>query len=152
MTKRHEISVPDGTLAADESGSGTPVMLLHAGVGDSRMWDPVVERLRDRYRLLRYDARGYGRTPAPTAPFSMLGDLLAVLDYFGLDRVHLVGCSMGGQISMDCAIAHPDRVRTLTLLAPGLSGYEWPDDPHDERLMQAVADQDLDYLTDFMLK
>jgi pimeloyl-ACP methyl ester carboxylesterase len=53
---------------------------------------------------------------------------------------------------MDCAIAYPDRVRTLTLLAPGLSGYDWPDDPDDERIMQAVADQDLDYITEFVLK
>jgi len=152
MTTRHEIPVPASTLAADETGSGAPVVLLHAGVGDARMWDPVVERLGDRYRLIRYDVRGYGRSPAPTEPFSKLADLLVVLDYFGLDSAHLVGCSMGGQLAMDCAIAHPDRVRTLTLLAPGLSGYDWPDDPDDERIMQAVADQDLDYITEFVLK
>jgi len=152
MTTRHEIPVRGGTLAAEETGTGTPVVLLHAGVGDSRMWDPVVDRLDDRYRLVRYDVRGYGRSPAPTAPFSKLADLIAVLDDFGLDRAHLVGCSMGGQIAMDCAIAHPDRVGTLTLLAPGLSGYDWPDDPDDERITQAVTDQDLDYITDFVLK
>ncbi|HEX2497563.1 MAG: alpha/beta fold hydrolase [Actinomycetes bacterium] len=152
MTTRHEIPVPGSTLAADETGNGTPVVLLHAGVGDARMWDPVVERLEDRYRLIRYDVRGYGRSPAPTAPFSKLADLVAVLDYFGLDRAHLVGCSMGGQLAMDCAIAYPDRVRTLTLLAPGLSGYDWPDDPDDERIMQAVTDQNLDYIADFVLK
>jgi len=148
----HDIPVPGGTLAAEETGNGTPVVLLHAGVGDARMWDPVVEQLRDRYRLIRYDVRGYGRSPAPTAPFSKLADLVAVLDYFELNAAHLVGCSMGGQIAMDCAIAHPDRVRTLTLLAPGLSGYEWPDDPGDEQAMMAVANQDLDAITEFVLK
>ena len=152
MTTTHEIPVQGSTLAADETGDGTPVVLLHAGVGDSRMWDPVIERLENRYRLIRYDVRGYGRSPAPTAPFSTLADLLAVLDYFGLDRAHLVGCSMGGQAAMNCAIAYPDRVRTLTLLAPGLSGYDWPDHPDDERLMQAVEDQDLDYITKFTLE
>ncbi len=116
------------------------------------MWDPVVERLGDRYRLIRYDVRGYGGSPAPTEPFSKLADLIAVLDHFGLNRAHLVGCSMGGATAMDCAIAHPDRVATLTLLAPGLSGYDWPDDPEDEKAMAALENQDLEAIAAFVLE
>lgn len=151
-TTTHEIEVQGGTLAAQVAGDGPPVVLLHAGVGDSRMWDPVVDRLAGRYRLIRYDVRGYGNSPAPTAPFSKLADLIAVLDYFGLDRADLVGCSMGGATAVDCALAYPDRVRTLTLLAPGLSGYEWPDDPEDVLAEQALANQDVDGLAGFILK
>ncbi len=151
-TTNYEIPVAGGEVVAEGTGDGTPVVFLHAGVGDSRMWDPVVNRLKDRYRLIRYDVRGYGRSPAPTVPFSKLVDLLAVLDYFGLDRAHLVGCSMGGQTIMDCAIAHPARVRTLTLLAPGLSGFDWPEGPEDKLAENALANQDFDAITAFVLK
>ena len=128
------------------------MVLLHAGVGDMRMWEPVLDRLAGRYRLIRYDVRGYGQSPPPTAPFSKLADLVAVLDYFGLDRAHLVGCSMGGQSAMDCAIAHPDRVRTLTMLAPGLSGFEWPEGPDEALAEQALANRDLEAIAAFVLK
>ena len=103
-------------------------MLLHPGVADARSWDLVWPMLAERVRVIRYDARGYGNSPQPTAPYRQVDDLAAVLDHFGLPSAHLAGCSMGGGTSIDMALASPDRVSSLTLLSPGVSGYEWPAD------------------------
>ena len=62
------VEVAGGTVwAEDTGGSGVPVVLLHPGIGDSRIWDPIVPRLSARYRLIRYDARGHGASPGDRA-------------------------------------------------------------------------------------
>lgn len=123
------VPVAGGTVWAEDSGGdGPPVVLLHPGIGDSRVWDPVLPRLSGAHRVIRYDVRGYGRSPLPTATYTLAGDLAAVLDHFGLGRVPLVGCSMGGATAIDLALAQPDRVSALVLLCPGISGYPWPGD------------------------
>src|SRR5687767_6330491 len=124
------IPVDGGEVWAEDSGADLPALvLLHSGVGDSRQWDPLLPLLSPRYRTIRYDVRGYGRSARPAVRFTMLGDLAAVLDHLGLDRVGLVGCSQGGATAIDAALAHPPRVAGLVLLAPGLSGHTWPPDP-----------------------
>lgn len=91
------IAVDGGEVWTDDSGGdGSPLVLLHPGVGDSRIWEPVLPALTASYRVIRYDARGYGRSPAPTVKFSLLADLILVLGYYGLDRAAFVGCSQGG--------------------------------------------------------
>ncbi len=66
------IAVDGGEVWADDSGGdGPPLVLLHPGVGDSRIWEPVLPALTASYRVIRYDARGYGRSPAPAAEFSL---------------------------------------------------------------------------------
>ncbi|MBV9092683.1 MAG: alpha/beta hydrolase, partial [Streptosporangiaceae bacterium] len=84
------------------------------------------------YRVIRYDARGFGRSPAPAVKFSLFTDLVAVLDWYGLDRVAIVGCSQGGGSALALALEHPARVSALALLCPGIPGYAWPDEPEDE--------------------
>ena len=61
------------------------MVLLHPGIGDSRVWEPIVPRLAARYRVIRYDARGHGMSPPATAPYTLLDDLIRVLDQ-GLRR------------------------------------------------------------------
>jgi len=119
----------DKVWAQDPGGHGPVVVLSHPGVGDSRVWDPVWPALTQACRVIRYDVRGYGSSPAATRNYTRLGDLREVLSHFGVDRVHLVGCSMGGATSIDLALAEPHRVETLTLLCPGVTGYTWPDEP-----------------------
>lgn len=124
------VPVDDGQLWTDDTGGdGPPVVLLHPGVGDSTIWEPVLPRLAARHRVIRYDVRGYGRSPAPTTPYSPLADLTAVLDHFALDRVPLVGTSMGGATALSLAHADPSRVSSLVLVCPGVTGYPWPSDP-----------------------
>jgi len=127
------IAVDGGEVWADDSeGGGQPVVLLHPGIGDSRIWEPVLPALTASLRVIRYDARGFGRSPAPAVEFSLLADLITVLDYFGLTRVAIAGCSQGGGSALALAVEHPARVSALVLLCPGVPGYPWPEEPDDE--------------------
>lgn len=134
-----ELTVDEGRIYAEVSGAGDPVLLLHAGVADRRVWDPVVPALAAAgYRTIRYDMRGYGRSAPAVAEHSLVRDALAVLDAAGVAAAHFVGLSQGAATGVDTALAHPDRVLTLTLVAPGLTGYGWPRLPGFERRMAAA--------------
>lgn len=118
------VAVDGGDVWADDGGGdGAPLVLLHPGVGDSRIWEPVLAPLTARYRVIRYDARGFGQSPAPAVKFSLLRDLIAVLDHFGVARAALVGCSQGGGSALGLALAQPERVSALVLLCPGIPGF-----------------------------
>ncbi|NEB05039.1 alpha/beta fold hydrolase [Streptomyces sp. SID13726] len=123
----HMVQVRGGEVWAEDTGTDTggapPLVLLHPGVGDSRAWDPVLPALTARHRVIRYDARGYGGSPAPTVSYTLVEDLWSVLDHFSVERAVLVGSSMGGTTALDAALAEPDRVAALALLVPGVSGY-----------------------------
>src|SRR5450755_1868304 len=134
------IQVAGGTVWADDTGGpGAPVVLLHPGIGDSRVWDLVVPRLADRYRVIRYDARGHGMSPPATAPYTLLDDLIMVLDQLEVAQATLVGCSQGGATSIDLALAQPERVSALVLVSPGVSGYPLPGDPELDAQFGAFA-------------
>lgn len=142
------IPVAGGEVWAEDSGTDLPALaLLHSGVGDSRQWDPLLPLLSPRYRIIRFDARGFGRSPRPTAPFTLLSDLIAVLDHLGVERAGLVGCSQGGATSIDLALAQPHRVTGIVLLGPGLTGYLFPPDLDFYRKGDAlIAKRDVDGL------
>lgn len=118
-------------------GSGEPLILVHAGVANLRMWDAQADALRDAYRVIRYDTRGYGRTETDAVEFSNREDLAAVLDHVGEASAHVVGLSRGGMIALDFAIERPDRVRSLTVAAGGIGGYESPDEAPPETFEEA---------------
>jgi pimeloyl-ACP methyl ester carboxylesterase len=118
-----EITSGSAVLAAEEQGTGSPVvLLLHAGVTDQRSWKHVVDALPDR-RCLTYDARRYGRTTyEPEDGWSTVDDAIAVLDAYDVGQAVVIGASMGGKTSIDLTLLHPDRVRALVLIGPGVSG------------------------------
>ncbi|MEU9700650.1 alpha/beta hydrolase [Streptomyces sp. NPDC047981] len=122
--------------AEDTGGEGLPVVLVHPGVGDSTIWDPVLPGLDARRRVIRYDARGYGRSPAPAVAYSPAADLGAVLDHFGLARAVLVASSMGGAASITFTLNETERVAGLALLVPSVTGY---DSPADAELYQEIG-------------
>ena len=107
----------------EETGSGEPLVLLHEGVVDSRIWARVVPLLADRFRVVAYDQRGYGRSPMWDGPYSPVDDLLGVLDAAGIERATLVGASRGGRIALSAALVAPERVGGLVLLGSGLPGH-----------------------------
>jgi len=114
----------------EDVGRGEPVVLAHAGVTDRRIWDDAVPALvAAGYRVIRYDAPGYGLSPPPGQVRSFVDDALEVLTRAGVDSAHWVGLSQGAATGVDLALGHPDRVRSLALIAPGMSGYDWPDLP-----------------------
>lgn len=113
-------------IAYEVEGNGEAVVLIHAGVASMRMWDHQVAGLRDRHRVIRYDCRGFGLTETEKVPFSNRDDIAALLNHLDEPSAHIVGLSRGGVIGLDFAIERPERVRSLTVAAGGISGYESP--------------------------
>ncbi|MEX1092131.1 MAG: alpha/beta hydrolase, partial [Acidimicrobiia bacterium] len=93
-----------------EAGEGKPVVFIHAGVADSRMWLPQLEAVPDGYRYVAHDERGFGRTEVGDTQFSSHRDALSLMDSLGIESAVLVGCSMGGGVALDVAIVAPERV------------------------------------------
>ena len=115
-------TTPTG-LYYEVSGSGDPVVLIHAFSVDRRMWAPQIAALERRFRVIRYDLRGHGNSAAPSEPYAPHDDLRSVLDALGVSRATLIGLSAGSTLAIDFAIAYPDRVRKLVLASPGLNGH-----------------------------
>jgi pimeloyl-ACP methyl ester carboxylesterase len=129
--------VKDGELYYAADGEGHPLVLLHAGVADHTMWDEFIPVLSRRFRVIRYDARGFGRSRTEDTTYSNRQDLLDLLDHLGVDRAHVVGISRGGQIAIDFAVEHPERVSALVPVASGLGGMDWPEGFSDPASMAA---------------
>jgi len=98
------------------------VLLLHAGIADSRMWQPQIEVLEGAgHRVVAPDLRGFGEHRLEPAPFSYVRDAEAALD----GPAAVVGCSLGGRVALELAVHRPDLVERLVLIAPGFPGWEW---------------------------
>lgn len=106
----------------ERAGSGFPLIFLHAGIADSRMWDPQVAAFSEHFDVIRPDSRGFGQSELPAMRWSPVADVLALIDELHLKPVHLVGCSMGGAVAIDFAIQHPERVSKLVLVGTAISG------------------------------
>ena len=132
------IDVPGGRLYSEADGDGPPVVLIHAGVAHLRMWDAQVAAWRDRYRVIRYDTRGFGRSVVEDVPYSNRADVGTVMDHHGVASAHVLGLSRGALIALDFTVENPERVRSLTWVAGGVRGYEFPDDPRDVAVMEAI--------------
>jgi pimeloyl-ACP methyl ester carboxylesterase len=106
-------------LWVEDTGSGPLVVLIHAGVMDARTWDRQVPALAERYRVLRYDCPGYGRSDPADGPYRETEVLRGLVD----EPAVLVGASRGGRIALDFALAHAELTRGLVLACAGVSGY-----------------------------
>lgn len=122
------VDVAGGRLFVEVSGDeGAPaVVLLHADVATSRMWDPLVPELAVDHRVARFDRRGWGRSSTRATVFDPRQDLVEVLDRIGVSRAVLVGAGGGGRVAIDLALSRSERVAGLVLLAPGVSGAPEP--------------------------
>jgi len=118
------VPVEGGRLYYETNGHGHPVVLIHAGFLDRRMWDRQFDRFAASYRVIRYDVRGFGRSDRPSEKYSDIADLRALLEALRTDTTHLIGVSMGGRIAIDFTAAHAQSVDRLILVAPGVSGYQ----------------------------
>ena len=109
-------------IAYDRAGprEDVPVVLLHAGIADRRMWDPQWMALTAERDALRLDLRGFGDSAArPSGALFAAGDVLATLAEVGIGRCHLVGASMGAGVAVEVALIQPEHVSSLLLSAPG---------------------------------
>jgi len=119
-------------------GEGSPIVFLHGGMMDRRMWAPQFRHFSSSNRVIRYDARGFGKSAPPRKAFSHYDDLAMLMDHWGLEKATLCGLSLGGMIATDFALCHPERVDKLILAGPGISGY--PESPETvQSLWQIIA-------------
>ena len=111
------------------AGSGPAVVLLHGHLIDSGQWDEQLPAWSREFRVVRYDARGFGRSDLPEGPFAYHADLRGLLDALGIARAALVGCSGGGMTAIDLALEDPARVSGLVLVGTGLAGHPFGEMP-----------------------
>lgn len=133
--------VGDGRLYFERAGEGFPVVLIHPGLWDSRIWDDQFGVFAKHHDVVRYDLRAHGRSDLPKAPYSDIRDLHSLLGELGIERCALVGCSEGGRIAIDFALEHREIVEAIVPVAPELSGYVWEDGGRE--LLNAEVDHAL---------
>jgi len=130
------VEIDAAKLYYEECGSGSDaVVLVHDGVVNSLAWNDVWPAFCRRFHTVRYDRRGFGRSPAATTWYSEIDDLASLLQQLHLSRVDLVGSSHGGELSIDFTLAHPGVVRRLVLVGPVVSGM-----PYSEHFLARGAD------------
>jgi 3-oxoadipate enol-lactonase len=132
---------PGARLVYEVTGDGPAVVLVHGFGLDMRMWDPQAGPLAARFRVVRYDCRGFGASGPfdPAVPYTHAEDLVALLDHLAIQDAALVGLSFGGRVVLQAALAAPARVRGLALLDTVLDGVPW--DPASAQALEEVARQ-----------
>jgi 3-oxoadipate enol-lactonase len=130
-------TTPDNVrLYYEEVGQGTPILFVHEFASDHRGWEPQLRHFGKRYRCIAYSARGYTPSDVPADPkvYSyqhVMRDAVAVLDHLKVESAHFIGLSMGGYTSLQVALNHPKRVRSLVLAGTGSGSERWyTDDFH----------------------
>ncbi len=127
------VVVNGANLYFERAGDGQPLVMLHAGIADCRMWEHEFAALADSYQTLRFDMRGYGRSLPAAGEFNIQDDLKGLLDALEVPSPYiLMGCSMGGGLAIEFALAQPERVSALLLVGSDPRGFEgdaaWPDE------------------------
>ncbi len=113
-------------LYYEVAGAGAPVALAHGFTLDHRMWDEQFSALAERYRVVRYDLRGFGRSEQPTdEPYAHHDDLRSLLNFLGLGATAIIGLSMGGGVAANFALAYPELTSALVLLDAAIDGHRW---------------------------
>jgi len=143
----------DGTkIYYEVAGAGHPLVLIHGGQMDSRMWDEQFHLFSKTYRVVRFDVRGYGKSPASKNVYASEDDLAALLKFLKMDKAYVIGLSLGGRIAIDFALAHPEMTDGIVPVAPGLSGFHFSDDPNEWNVLRAVQVGDFAKAADYWLQ
>ena len=117
-----EATINGARIHFERAGEGLPVLFLHAGVADSRMWEPQIRAFARRFDCVAPDMRGFGKSKLPPQPWSPIADVLGLIDHLQLKPAHLVGCSIGAGLAIDFALEHAERISKLVLVGPGIGG------------------------------
>lgn len=131
-------AVNGASLYYESTGEGEALVFIHAGIADSRMWNIQYEAFTRTHHAIRYDMRGYGKSPLVPGQYARYEDLHALLDELNIKKAVIVGCSLGGSTAIDFALAYPRRVRAVVGVNTALTGYqqEWEETP----LIQAMEE------------
>ena len=115
-------------LVFSDEGAGDPLVLIHAGIADARMWQPQVDRFSGEWRVVRPDLRGFGGTAHTEGAYRHATDVAELFDDLGLPPAVVVGASMGGGVAIDFALKRPDLVRGLVLVGATYDGFQFLDE------------------------
>jgi pimeloyl-ACP methyl ester carboxylesterase len=132
------VDVEGARLYYEVAGQGEPVILIHGGFLDRRMWDGQFEAFARSYRVIRYDVRAHGLSRTDSVSFADHEDLHDLMAALEIPKATLVGLSMGGQISIDFALAYPEMTHALVLVGPGMSGFPF-DSPAIEKYVSDLT-------------
>jgi pimeloyl-ACP methyl ester carboxylesterase len=125
QTKSGYANIGNARLYFEVAGEGQPLVMIHAGVADSRQWNNEFAYFAGQCQAVRYDMRGYGKSEPVEGEFSHLADLVALLDYLDIQKpIIVMGCSMGGGVAMDFVLTQPSRARALIMVGSGPSGLK----------------------------
>jgi pimeloyl-ACP methyl ester carboxylesterase len=112
------------SLAYETDGAGRPLVMLHGHLLDRRQWDDQFAAFSTDYLVVRYDARGFGRSTMPPAAYKHAADLHGLLRYLGMEHAFLMGCSGGGAACIDFTLQYPDMVDGLILVGAAVAGFQ----------------------------
>src|SRR5512146_125874 len=140
------VEVDGANLYYEIAGEGPDIVLVHAGFVDHRMWDEQFAAFAQRYRVVRYDMRGFGVSRFTQGPFAHRRDLQQLLQALGIAHAHLVGCSMGGGVVIDFALDYSGMADSLVLVNSALGGYPFQGDMPKplQELFAAINEHDFE--------
>ena len=122
------IDVKDGKLYYEKTGQGDEtIVFIHDGLVHGEVWDDQFLAFSEEYRLVRYDRRGYGRSPQPEKTYSNIEDLHQVFSFLKIEKAILIGMSAGGGLAIDFTLKHPDKVSSLIVVGAVVSGFNYSD-------------------------
>jgi pimeloyl-ACP methyl ester carboxylesterase len=145
------VDIDQSRLYYETAGSGIPLLLVHAGVADCEQWEDEFLKFSQKFQVIRYDMRGYGKSDPVKGPFSHLIDLNTVIDKLQLHfPMIIMGCSMGGVLSMEYALDNPGNIQGLIMIGPGPCGFEMEENEQELFLeaMKAFKEGDLNRLAE----
>ena len=128
-------------LYYEVAGSGPSLVLLHAGIADSRMWDQQFAELAGDFRVVRFDMRGFGRSPMTAGSYAHHHDLAALLRHLGISRTALLGCSLGGRVCIDFTLEYPGVTTALVAVASALGGFSSAYRPPQWEALEAAEER-----------
>jgi 3-oxoadipate enol-lactonase len=117
------IKVDGGKIFYETAGKGENMVLIHDGMIHHEIWDNQFQVFAKNYRVVRYDRRGYGKSPAAEAQFSNIDDLNQLFIQLKIDKAFLFGMSAGGGLAIDFALKYPEKINALVLVGAVVSGY-----------------------------
>lgn len=131
--------IKGGKVYYEAAGKGKTVIFVHGGLVDSRLWNEQFDEFAKNYRVVRYDIRGHGKSPMPTASYSPVEDLRELLKFLKIEKTTVVGLSLGGIIAADFTLEHPEMVEKLVLVGAGLRGFESKPDEAGWKIFQEAV-------------
>jgi pimeloyl-ACP methyl ester carboxylesterase len=135
------VEIEGKKLYYEVAGEGKPLVFLHSGFLDHRMWDDQWEEFSKHYRVVRYDMLGYGKSDAVDGPATRRNELYHLLNHLGIEAAYFVGVSMGGEIVLDFALEHPEMVLGVVAVATVPGGFEMQGEPPANLLALIEATQ-----------